>query len=224
MNKIYILSLLLLPLLSISAQSFKIEYEAQFKSEKTFEGAGSEEFKKQIKDIASQPQKHILTYSEGNSVYQSYPPQMIYDNHGNNKLDVTGMYRNSYKINPIKLFKFKEEAGAYSLKNVQNVESYQYMIPIFNKIQKLEGSDIILDYQCKIIEVELINKKKAKVWYTEQIPAKTGPLNYFDFPGVVLKVETEFMSVQAKNIEKNLANIDLEKMDKNLKVYEAEKL
>lgn len=223
MNKIYILSLLLLPLLSISAQSFKIEYEAQFKSEKTFEGAGSEQFRKEIKELESQPQKHILTYSNGNSVYQSYPAPMIYDNHGNNKLDVTGIYRNSYKIHPIKLFRFKEEAGAYSLKNIQNEESYQYVIPAFKEIKKLEDQDMILDYQCKIIEVELINKKKAKVWYTEQIPAKTGPLNYFDFPGVVLKVETEFMSVQAKNIEKNLASIDLEKMDKKLKVSEAEK-
>lgn len=224
MIKIYITSLLFLPLLSVSAQSFKIEYEAQFKTENTFEGAGSEGFKKKIKELESQPQKHILTYSEGNSVYQSFPPPIIYDNNGNDKLDVTGMYKNSYKIRPIKLFRFKEDAGAYSLKNIKNEETYHYAVPIFNKIQIIDGGDVVLDYQCKIIEVELANKKKAKVWYTEQIPAKTGPLNYFNFPGVVLKVETEFMSVQAKNIEKNLANIDLEKMDKSLKVYEAEKL
>jgi len=223
MNKIYIATLLFLPFVNVFSQSLKIEYEVQFKSQKPKEIAGSEDFKKKIIETDNQPQKHILTYSDGNSVYESFPPPIIYDTKESDIVDVTKMYKNSYQIQSIKLFKFKDQPGAYSYKKTKNEEFYEYLIPIFNESKKLEGDDKILNYPCKIIEVVLSNHKKAKVWYTDELPIKTGPMSYFNFPGVVLRVETDFMTVTTKNIENISSNIELETMNKNLKVYEKAK-
>lgn len=45
---------------------------------------------------------------------------------------------------------------------------------------------------------------------------------FYDFPGLVLKVETRNMSIIAKKVEKDVGNISLETLDKNIKVYEGE--
>lgn len=220
MNKIFTSTLFLLPFCILSAQSLKIEYEVQFKSMNSGDIKGSEEFKKKVAEVQNKPQKHVLIYSDGKSVYESFPHPEIYDMNVSDPFEATKSHSNSYKIDAIKLFKIKEKNGAYSYRNVKNEKYYEYAVPIFNNIKMLDANDTILNYSCKIMEVELINKKKAKVWYTEELPMKTGPLSYYNFPGVVLKIETDYMTVIPKSIDKAASNIELEKMDENLKVID----
>lgn len=220
MNKTFFFLVLILPLFDISAQSLVIEYEVTFNQVRTQELIGSDQFKKKVAELQSQPQKHVLTYLDGSSVYQSFPPPIIYDTTSSDSSDVISVHKDSFEIPTIKLFKLKEEPGAYMHKKIKDEESYHYATPIYNEVQKLDKNEIILDYVCKVIEVEMIDKKKAKVWYTDQLSASTGPMGYYNFPGVVLRVETDSMSIRAKNINRNVKNLTLERMNRDLKVYE----
>ncbi|WP_445430590.1 GLPGLI family protein [Chryseobacterium indoltheticum] len=221
MNKIYFLFMLLLALFFTSAQSLKVEYEVQFKSKDTPELTGSSDFQNKIKSLIDAPQRHILSYSDGNSVYKSILPEVIYDSNKENDFD-DEIRKNIYERKQIKIFKLKNEKGAYGYHNLKNEEFYQYVIPHFDILQTLETTEKILGHICKIAEAEMGNKNKAKVWYTEQINIKTGPMAFYDFPGLVLKVETRNMSIIAKKVEKDVGNISLETLDKNIKVYEGE--
>ncbi len=54
------------------------------------------------------------------------------------------------------------------------------------------------------------------VWFTDQIPASSGPVNYFGLPGLVLKSEDFFWTTEIENIE-YLENFDFITLKDSLK-------
>lgn len=72
MKKTYIFSLLFISAIFANAQSFKVEYQVQFKQKKV-PSVGSEDFRKRVAEQQSAKQKHILSYVDGNFMYESFP-------------------------------------------------------------------------------------------------------------------------------------------------------
>lgn len=206
-----------------NAQSFKVEYQVQFKQKKV-PSVGSEDFRKRVAEQQSAKQKHILSYVDGNFMYESFPEAPVYDTVNRpKKIYLTQVPLNSFSQPKIKSLKRKNDPGFYSYTKIKDEEFYQYGIPGDKILETAVSDEKILGLSCKVATVEnSISKTISKVWYTEQIPAKTGPLAYFNFPGLVLKVESEHITAEAKSVEKNVKNLIIEDIDKNLKVYNHE--
>lgn len=57
-------------------------------------------------------------------------------------------------------------------------------------------SATVAGYECK----KAIDEKGNIVWYAMDIPVNDGPENYWGLPGLILKLETPFMSVTAEEV------------------------
>ena len=222
MTKTFILTAVLLSLTFIKSQSLKVEYAVQFKNQKP-PNFGSEDFRKRAEKQQNEKQKHFLSYLDGNSVYESFPAPPIYDTVNKPKrIYLTEIPLNSYSTPKIKAIKRKDNPAYYALTKMKGEEFYQSGIPDNKVLETTDSKEKILGYSCKIATLENQSKINAKVWYTEQIKIKTGPFAYYNFPGLVLKVETDNLSIEAKSVEKDAKNVIVEDIDKNLKVYNQE--
>lgn len=222
MTKTFILTAVLLSLIFIKSQSLKVEYAVQFKNQKP-PNFGSEDFRKRAEKQQNEKQKHILSYLDGNLVYESFPAPPIYDTVNKPKrIYLTEVPLNTFSTPKIKVIKRKDNPTYYSLTKIKGEEFYQSGIPDDKILEIIDSKEKVLGYNCKIATVENQSKINTKVWYTEQIKIKTGPFTYYNFPGLVLKVETDYLSIEAKSVEKDAKNVTVEDIDKNLKVYNQE--
>ena len=63
-----------------------------------------------------------------------------------------------------------------------------------------KASRVVLGFRC-VKAVKDIDGLETTAWFTDQLPLPVGPSNVFGLPGLALRVETEFMTWEAKQVE-----------------------
>lgn len=212
MNKyITIFALIFSSTLIYSQISFSVTYETINKPKINYNGfnfpeSQKAEIERQILQNAKKPEKYVLYYDDGNSFFQRDP---------NVKLSSRGQ--------KTEFFRLKDKKGIYKLSDYIVEEFYGYY-PMDNvNVEFTNETQTIENYTCKLALYK-IGGDESKVWYTEDIPISAGPYNYYQVPGLILKVESPNMLCYAVNISKNIDKKNIKQMDSSLLVYEGDKL
>lgn len=194
-----------------SQQTIKVTYETISQPKINYNGfnvseSQKEEMERQILQESKKPKKFTLYYNDGNSFFQ----KVLSDNMPSEK------QKTEY-------FRLKDKAGIYRLCDYVVDEFYGYY-PMNNiSIEYTDETQTIESFNCKMALYKIGNTV-SKVWYTEDIPISAGPYNYYNLPGLVLKVESPNLLCYAVNISKNADKKELKKMNPQLKVYEGDEL
>lgn len=77
------------------------------------------------------------------------------------------------------------------------------------------------EYTCKKATLQQ-GDNIVEAWFTDEISSNEGPKIYFGLPGLVLKVQTGNLNVEATNISFSKEKVDLEKPTKGKEVTQAE--
>ncbi|QCX54404.1 GLPGLI family protein [Elizabethkingia sp. JS20170427COW] len=194
-----------------SQMTIKVSYESISKPKINYNGfsfpeSQKAEIERQILQNAKKPEKYILYYENGNSFFQRDPSENVHSTQ-----QKTEYYR------------MRDKVGIYRLSDYIVEEFYGYY-PMDNvSIEFSDETQVIENYTCKLALYK-IGDTVNKVWYTEDIPVSAGPYNYYNVPGLILKVENPNLLCYAVNISKNVDKKDIKKMNNELEVYEGEEL
>ncbi|MFC7347993.1 GLPGLI family protein [Chryseobacterium zhengzhouense] len=202
------------------AQHLKVEYENINKSFASAKDVSESE--KKALDEFGKPQKEILFYANGNSFYTNLPPKAIVNQKEKVKIDdkVTKVASEVFIVAKTKIYHNKDKEGLYQYKEFRGDEFYHYAKPKYKSIDYKEETEMIQSFLCKLVEVTFESGQLVKVWYTEDVPVSTGPYAYIDFPGLVLKVESDNFLIYATKVSNEATEKDVEKINPNFTVYE----
>lgn len=200
--------------LGFSQEKLKVSYEVISNDVKISFGADanlSEDMKKQllekIEKQGKEPKKYMLFYADGNTYFTK-------DNFS--KTESPEKQKDEY-------FKLKDKNGFYRLNDFKVEEFYGYYPDNNFDIEYKDETLKIENYLCKLAIVKSGNTS-SKVWYTEEIPISTGPFNYNNLPGLVLKIERSNYLCYATHISNDVKEKDLKKMNPDLKIYQGAEL
>ncbi|WP_157676849.1 GLPGLI family protein [Chryseobacterium sp. T16E-39] len=222
--KLILLATLLINIL-ISSQHLKVEYEKYDLKDIDHNSNLTKEYQDKVNTERKKPQKYFLYYTDGYSFFKSIPRNSISHNAGDKKEnDVQIHKREIYKEIELKMYHNKNDDGNYAYHNFKdtNEEFYGYKDTKFAKIEYKDDTMNIDNYVCKLVEVSFDSMTNYKVWYTEAIPISAGPFSFNNFPGLVLRVETENYTITATKISNDAKESDIEKINTRLKVFKNE--
>lgn len=212
----------------LAQNTLKVEYE-MVRNVQNIPGLENPNINSAIRDRIMQnistPEKQVLYYKNGNSFYKNIDvvPEQVVDRketkEGENKT-VTRTFKT--KTLPVRYYHSKGDAGIYSYHHFNGESFYSDDKPVWKKIEYKNEIQKIDAFDCKLAEVTLSNGTISKVWYTEHIPISIGPLNYHNFPGLVLKIEAPTFTVYATKVSNDAKEAEIEKMDPKLKIYSGE--
>ncbi|PID69574.1 MAG: hypothetical protein CR989_01005 [Flavobacteriales bacterium] len=77
------------------------------------------------------------------------------------------------------------------------------------------------EYTCKKATLQKGNNT-IEAWFTDEIPSNEGPKSYFGLPGLVLKVQTGDITIEATDISFSKEKINIEKPTKGKKITQVE--
>jgi GLPGLI family protein len=85
----------------------------------------------------------------------------------------------------------------------------------FVKPEITAESKVINNYLCyKAVCYDEVSKQNVTVWFAPELNFNIGPLNFHNFPGLVLEVNFEYYSIVCKKIDFNPSDEDLAKIIK----------
>ncbi len=172
----------------------------------------------------NKPVTAVLVFKNKESFYSisEKDKQEIMDNRGTRGVNMSFIFAgssNPYYIN------LSSKEQFYKAKNLAMQEELVYFKkPTWTLV---EGTTKILGYTCKkAIKVKQSSKGKKEtiLWYTEEIPVKFGPKDFYNLPGLVLKVEEGNNSFVATKVEINPKKIKIAKPTATLKTTLEEKM
>ncbi|MFY7845445.1 MULTISPECIES: GLPGLI family protein [Chryseobacterium] len=225
----FIIKLILLSVLFSNGLVYSQRLQVEYEKYDLTDGSNinmSNEFNEKVRQIRKTPQKYFLYYKDGNSFFKSIPRNSFTHNAGDIKKDESTTLHNRevFKDVELKIYHNKNENGNYSYHNFQNIneEFYGYKDTKFTKIEYKDDIMNIDNYVCKLVEVSFDSITNFKVWYTEAIPISAGPFSFNNFPGLVLRVETDSYKITAIKISNDAKESEVETMNNKLKVFKNE--
>ncbi|QBJ86329.1 GLPGLI family protein [Chryseobacterium gleum] len=211
MKKHFIIFVLILSSFIYGQQSIQVTYETINKPKINYNGFTlsqnqKEEIERQVLQNAKKPEKYVLYYDDGNSFFERDP---------NEKL--------SPREQKTEFFRLSNKKGYYRLRDYIVEEFYGYYPVDDVSIEYTDEKQTIENYNCKAALYKN-GDIVSKVWYTEDIPVSAGPYDYYNVPGLILKVESPNILCYAVNISKKVDKKEVKRMDSALKVYEGDEL
>lgn len=225
MNKL-ITVLIFLLFANANSQDLTVEYEyvdlIEY-PESFFKGISEKEKQKIIESVIA-PEKQTLYYKDGDYFYKNEARKPITITNSEKEVSYYEIHRKVSVISPLvfRFYKYKNQEAIHKLiERTPEDRLYLKMNPKFDMEYKSE-TQMIDDFESNLVEIKQKNGDIIKVWYTEEIPIQAGPLRYFNFPGLVLKVEEPTFVVYAVNISKQVDASKIERLDPELGIYERE--
>ncbi|WP_407484133.1 GLPGLI family protein [Elizabethkingia meningoseptica] len=202
-------------------EALKVEYEYVVKPNGINNSRRTEAFQKTFEEQSKIPEKQILYYYKGNMFYRNFEkPEIIINGENSKEGNTTTRYKERMTFPVFRFYKNKGDENIYELRTYPKVEQfYHYYKPTWEQINYKDETIKIDKLECKLVELIQKNGKVIKVWYTEMLPINAGPLGYYNFPGLVLKVETDTYVCYATSINNHATEKDIEKLDVKLQVY-----
>ena len=210
--KYAITTLMFFTLISCNAQTIKVSYTEKVDLTEKLKSIDNPTIKQMIIEKTGKSKHYELTSNNGNSIYQK---QNVEEKEIDNGVTVIGAGGEDiiYKNHTDKTY----------------VKQTEFMSRTFLIEDKLKKNDWeikdetvnIGDYLCK----KAILKKgdtNIVVWFTSEIPSNEGPREYYGLPGLVLKVETGTLIIEATNITLSEESVTIEKPTKGKNVTQEE--
>ncbi len=207
-----------------SQDALKVEYDYVVKPNGVNNSRRTEAYQKTFEEQAKTPEKQVLYYYKGDLFFRNFEKPEIVINGDNSKEGNTMTRLKERMTFPVsRFYKNKDDDQTYELRTYPKVEQfYHYYKPTWEQINYKNETIKIDKFECKLVELVQKDGKIVKVWYTEMLPISAGPLGFYDFPGLVLKVETDSYVCYATVINNNASAKDIEKPDAKLKSYSGE--
>ncbi len=192
MKKLFVLFSFSLLQFIFAQEALKVEYDYIVKPNGVNNSRRTEAFQKTFEEQSKIPEKQVLYYYKGNMFFRNFEKQEIIINGENSKEGNTiTSHRERMTFPVFRFYKNKDDENVYELRTYPKVEQfYHYYKPVWEQINYKNETDKIDNFECKLVELVQKTGKIVKVWYTEMLPINAGPLGYYNFPGLVLKVET----------------------------------
>lgn len=197
---------------SCTGQTIKVTYSETMDLSEKLESITDPMIKKMVMDKVGKPKLYKLVSSDGVSsyqiqddeeeiaggkvaVYEAGGENVFYKNHKNNELiNQTNFMSRHFLIE-------------------EKLEKYDWKIT--NETAKIG------DYSCKKAILKQADKEIA-AWFTSEIPSNEGPKKYYGLPGLILKVQTKSLVIEATKIELLSKQAKIIKPTKGKKVTRAE--
>ncbi len=204
--------------------ALKVEYDYVVKPNGVNNSRRTEAFQKTFEEQAKIPEKQVLYYYKGDMFYRNFEkPEIIINGERSKEGNTTTRNKERMTFPIFRFYKNKDDENVHELKTYPKVEQfYRYHKPIWVKIDYKNETTKIDKFECKLVELTQKNGKIIKVWYTDMLPINAGPLGFYNFPGLVLKVETDAYVCYATSINNNATQKDIEKPNAKLQVYSGE--
>ncbi len=202
----------LFTLFSCNAQTIKVTYSEKMNLSEKLKSIDNPMIKQMIIDKTGKPKYYELKSVDGISIYQSVNSN---DNEIDNGVTMIGtggediIYKNHKKNIYTKQTDFMSRTFLIDDK----LKKFEWKIT--DETQKIG------DYLCK---KALLKSEDNEIvaWFTNEIPSNEGPRKYYGLPGLILKVETGTLIIEATNISILKEKIEIPKPAKGKKVTQEE--
>lgn len=202
----------LFTLFSCNAQTIKVTYSEKIDLSEKLKSIDNPMIKQMIIDKTGKAKKYELISSNGVSIYKKLNEDEENIDNGVTMIG-TGGEDITYKNN----------------KNSTYVKQTDFMSRTFLIEDKLQKNDWKItddtkkvgEYLCK---KAILNNGNSKIiaWFTNEVPSNEGPRDYYGLPGLILKVKTGTLIIEATNISILKEKVEIQKPTKGKKVTQEE--
>jgi len=206
--------LTLLTFFSCNSQTLEVTYVEKKDLTEQLKAIDNPMIKQMVMEKAGQPNYCQLLSNQGVSVYKR-----------KEKVDKTSDMNSG-----VTMMESGSESITYKNHNEDlYVNQTDFMSRIFLIEDKLNKNEWVIteetqkigDYECKKATLQR-EDKQIVAWFTSEIPSNEGPRDYYGLPGLILKVETGSLVIEASDISVSKEKIDLERPTKGKKVTQEE--
>lgn len=215
-NTILILSLLAMSITLSNAQVLKVTYSETM------------DLSKEVSDIEDIAIKKMLLEKTGKPKYfelSSYNQVSTYELKKDDELDESNNTGGAVIIIAGGGGGSDKDIIYKDFKNNKFLRQAEFMSRTFLIEDKLEKNDWQISDETQKIGKYTCQKatltggeENITAWFTVEIPSNDGPRNYYGLPGLILKVKTKSLTIEAKNITILKEKIELKKPTKGKKV------
>ncbi len=212
----YLLSIIITSfmLMSCNAQTLKVTYTEKMDISKQLEGIDDPAIKKIVAQQVGAPKYFSLTSSNQISIYENKKEETADNSNSNvtvmgNGAETDIIYKNH------KNRKFVRQTDFMSRTFLIQDNLLKIDWKITNETQKI-GKYLCRKATLKQGDNEII------AWFTDEISSNDGPREYYGLPGLILKVSTPSVTIEATDVTLSKEKVELEKPTKGKKVTREE--
>ncbi|MFV0249072.1 MAG: GLPGLI family protein [Tenacibaculum sp.] len=210
--KYAITTLILFTFILCNAQTMRVTYTEKTDLTEKLESIDNPMIKQKIIEKAGKPKYYELISNNGNSIYHK---QIVEEEDIDNGVTMIGIEGEDiiYKNHSQNLYVRQTDfmSRTFLIEDTLQQSNWE----IFDGVLKIG------DYQCK----KATSKKGDNdiiAWFTNEVPSNEGPRNFYGLPGLILKVETGTLIIEATNISISKDKATIQKPTKGKKVTQEE--
>jgi len=213
MKKIIIFLLSLIVFVACKAQTIKVTYVEKMDLTEKLKSFDNPMIKQMIIEKTGKPKYFELISSNGISIYEKTDRKSKEIDNGVRVIGGTGGDYMLYKNHKDGIYILQTEFMSRTFLIEDTLPRYDWKIT--NETKKVG------DYLCKKAVLEDGNNKIV-AWFTPEIPSNEGPRKYYGLPGLILKLKTGTLTIEAVNISLSRENISIPKPKKGKKLTQKE--
>ncbi len=213
MKRALVFASIMLMFLITDAQSLKVIYKEIMDVSEQLESIDDPTIRKMVQEQLSKPVQYELTSSQGVSVYQQVGEEESMEQ-GNISVHIPKNEDISYQ----NLNKKIQVEQKYFM-------SRQFLIeePLKNYDWELSQETLkIGSYLCRKATLKNPKDEPVTAWFTMDVPTNFGPRMYYGLPGLIIKLESGDLKIEAVKITPSKESLNLERPNKGKHVSEAE--
>ncbi len=192
------------------AQSLKVIYAEKMDLSESLKGIDDPMIKQMVLEKTGKPKYFELIACNGVSIYRKKEEP---EANGSDNVIVYGEENIVYKNRKNKEFVKQTDFMSRTFLIEDKLEKYDWKIT--------EETEKIGNYLCRKASLTQ-GKNNIKVWFTDEISSNEGPQDYYGLPGLILKVKTNSLTIEATNIKFLQEKTKITKPSKGKKVSRAE--
>ncbi len=197
-----------------SAQTLKVTYSEKVDISKDLEAIEDPAIKQLVMQQVGIPKYFTLTSCNQISVYENKKSEAVDGGNSNVTVMVGGVENDIICKNHIKK-EFVRQTDFMSRTFLIQDKLPQFDWKITDKVQKIGR------YSCRKAILKQ-DDYEVVAWFVDEIPSNDGPKEYYGLPGLILKIKTPSLIIEATDISFSKEKIELKKPTKGKKVTREE--
>lgn len=210
--KYAITTLILFTLISCNAQTIKVSYTEKMDLTEKLKSIDNPIIKQMIIEKTGKPKYYELISNNRVSVYQK---QNVEEKETDNGVTMIGTGGEDiiYKNHADKIYIKQTDFMSRTFLIEDTLQKNNWVIT--------DDTLKIGEYQCKKATLKK-GDNDITAWFTNEVPSNEGPRDYYGLPGLILKVETGALIIEATNISVIKEKVEIQKPTKGKKVTQEE--
>ncbi len=210
--KYAITTLMFFTLISCNAQTIKVSYTEKMDLTEKLKSIDNPIIKQMIIEKTGKPKYYELISNNRVSVYQK---QNVEEKETDNGVTMIGTGGEDiiYKNHADKIYIKQTDFMSRTFLIEDTLQKNNWVIT--------DDTLKIGEYQCKKATLKK-GDNDITAWFTNEVPSNEGPRDYYGLPGLILKVETGALIIEATNISVIKEKVEIQKPTKGKKVTQEE--